>query len=87
MFGGALYGKSTHGGIRDKKLDAAIDGARATENLQEQIKKYQDINRQVHSRAILGFLYHLDEVIAKKKTLNYKVRTDGYLIFSEASWK
>ena len=87
MFGGALYSKSTHGGVRDKNLDKLIDGARATADINEQIKKYQEINRLVHERALLVFLYHLDEVIAKKKSLNYKVRTDGYLIFSEANWK
>lgn len=87
MYSGLLYSKSTHGGVRSEKLDDMIIGARAEADPDMQIKRYQDLGRYVRDNALLGFLYHLDEIDGKKKSVDWKRRADGLLIATDIGWK
>ncbi|MFC1492166.1 ABC transporter substrate-binding protein [Nitrospinota bacterium] len=87
MYMGTLYSKSTHGGIRDKELDKLIMGALETADAAEQIKKYQDLNRLIRDRALLGFLYHLGDIVGKKKTIDWRPQPNSTVKITDASWK
>jgi ABC-type oligopeptide transport system substrate-binding subunit len=87
MFGGILFSKSTHGGVRSEKLDKMITDARRTTDPKAQVKKYQELNRYVRENALLAFLYHLDEIVGKKKNVDWAPRSSGWDIPSEIGWK
>jgi peptide/nickel transport system substrate-binding protein len=87
MYMGTLFSKSTHGGVRDKELDKLIIGALGTADEAEQIKKYQDLNRLIRERALLGFLYHLGDIVAKRKTVEWVPQPDATVRLTDARWK
>ena len=87
MYSGLFYSKSVHGGVRDEKLDKMIVDARSEGDEAKQIKMYQDLSRHIRENALLGFLYHLDEIEGKKKSVDWKMRADGLLIATDAGWK
>tara|TARA_B100000686_G_scaffold50425_1_gene54137 strand:- start:9822 stop:11345 length:1524 start_codon:yes stop_codon:yes gene_type:complete len=87
MYAGTIHSRSTWGGFRGKWMDNLIDDARATVDDAKRLKKYQEVNRVIHEKAIMGFLYQQHQVVAKNKRLNYTPRTNGFVIPAELSLK
>ena len=87
MFGGLLFSKSTHGGVRSDALDKMIKDAAAESNEAKQISMYQKLNKHIRNNAYLVFLYHLDEISGKRKEVDWKMRNTGLVIASDAGWK
>ena len=87
MYAGTIHSASTWGGFRDKEVDKAIDEARAETDEERREKKYQDIDRLLHSEKVpLVFLYMEDQIVGKKAKLNWQMRSDALVLISEASW-
>lgn len=87
MYSGLLYSKSTHGGVRSEKLDKMIVEARSEPDEAKQAAKYRKLAAYIREQAFLGFLYHLDEISGKKKAVDWKMRSTGLVIATDAGWK
>ncbi|MBT3434701.1 MAG: hypothetical protein HN435_12415, partial [Nitrospinaceae bacterium] len=87
MYAGTIHSRSTWGGFREKWMDKIIDDARSELDDAKRLKKYQEINRVVREKAILGFLYQQHQVTGRKKNIMWKNRADGYILLSEMEMK
>jgi len=87
MYAGTIHSRSTWGGFREKWMDKIIDDARSTADDAERLKKYQDVNRVIHEKAIMGFLYQQHQIIAKNKRVIYRPRSNGFVLAFELGLK
>jgi peptide/nickel transport system substrate-binding protein len=87
MYAGTIHSRSTWGGFREKWMDKIIDDARSEMDDAKRLKKYQEVNRVIHEKAILGFLYQQHQIAGRKKKLAWKTRADGYILLSEMELK
>lgn len=87
MYAGTIHSRSTWGGFREKWMDNLIDDARSEPDDAKRLKKYQEVNRVIHEKAIMGFLYQQHQIVAINKRVNYKPRTNGFVLAFELGLK
>ena len=88
MYAGTIHSRSPWGGFRDSEVDRLIDAARSEINDAAREAKYQEIDRLLHSEKVpLVFLYMEDQIVAKKKRVDWRMRSDTLVLLSEAGWK
>jgi peptide/nickel transport system substrate-binding protein len=88
MFAGTIHSKSTWGGFRDKGVDKLTTDARSEPDDAKRQKKYENILKILrHDKVPLVFLWQNNQIHAKKKSVNWKLRPNAVMLLSEMSWK
>ena len=88
MYAGFIHGKATWGGFRDAGVDKLLGEARGEPNEAKRVKMYHNINRILHDDKVpLIFLYRVNQIHAKKKNVDWRLRTNGLVLLNEVGRK
>ncbi|MFC1491978.1 ABC transporter substrate-binding protein, partial [Nitrospinota bacterium] len=84
MFAGTIHSRSTWGGFKDKGIDKLTTDARSDLDDVKRLKKYQEILRILrHEKVPLVFLWQMNQINAKKKSIDWKMRSTAYMKLSD----
>jgi peptide/nickel transport system substrate-binding protein len=87
MYAGAIHSRSTWGGFHDKSVDKLIEGARAEPDAKKRELKYWEVARVLREEKVpLVFLWTIDQINAKKKSLKWKMRPNARMWLFDAAW-
>ena len=86
MYAGQILSKATWTGFRDAEVDKLATDARAEPDDAVRLEKYQHINHILrHDKVPLIFLWQNNQINAKKKSLQWRMRPNAVMLISEMS--
>ncbi|MFC1491521.1 ABC transporter substrate-binding protein [Nitrospinota bacterium] len=88
MYGQEIYSKGRWSGFRDKGLDKLLDEARLEADYAKREQKYRELSRIIHGEKVpMIFLYQQDQINAKNKRIDWKLRPNATVLLSDMSFK
>ena len=88
MFSGDIHSKSVWSGFRDKAVDKLLNSARTEPDDAKRAQKYREINRVLHVEKVpMIFLYQLNQINAKNKRVDWKMRPNALMLLSDMGLK